>query len=142
MKIKLKIKERMQINSEILEEKINIYLKKNFYRIIEKGPGFVIFIDDEYSDRKRPRSDYHTRIGEGKFEFNSTGQETILKLIYFTPVLYPSFLMMLFVATGMYIKSLMPIFFSFAFSLPILYKIYYMNEHVFNEILECWFIWF
>ena len=86
MKLKLSIKRQVQLQPEILEGKINTYLKKNFYRIIERGPGFVTFIDDEYSERKRPRSDYHTRIGEGKFEFNATGHETAVKLIYLTPV--------------------------------------------------------
>lgn len=137
MKIKFRIKKKTQIQSDVLEEKINEYLNKNFYRIVDRGPGFIIFIDDEYSDRKRFRSDYHTRIGEGKFEFHFTGQETDVKLIYLTPVLYPIFLMMLFAAAGMYSKSFMPIFFSFGFSLPIFYKVYYLKEHVFNEILEC-----
>jgi len=137
MKIKLNIKRQVTVQSEVLEEKISRYLKKNFYRVTDRGPGFVIFIDDEYSDRKRFRSDYHTRIGEGKFEFLAAGNETELKLTYLTPVLYPVFLMMLFMAAGFYIKSFMPIFFSFAFALPIAYKIYYMKEHVFDEILEC-----
>lgn len=136
MKIKLSIKKQVQIQPEVLEEKIESYLKDNFYRIIERGPGFIIFLDDEYSERRRPRSDYHTRIGEGKFEFNALGEKTVVKLIYLTSVLYPSFLMMLFIGAGIYTGTLTPIFFSFAFSLPILYKIYYMNQHVFNEILD------
>ncbi|MGY4538121.1 hypothetical protein ACVW0P_002541 [Mucilaginibacter sp. UYNi724] len=137
MKLKLSIKRQIQLQPDVLEEKINVYLKKNFYRIIERGPGFVIFIDDEYSDRKRPRSDYHSRIGEGKFEFNAMGQETAVKLIYLTPVLYPAFLMMLLVGAGMYSKSLLPIFCSFAFYLPLLLKILNMKDKVFNEILKC-----
>lgn len=136
MKLKLSIKRQLQVRPEVLEDKINIYLKRNFYRIVEKGPGFVIFIDDEYSDRKRPRSDYHTRIGEGKFEFNAVGQETAVKLIYLTPVLYPALLMMLLVGVGMYTKSLLPIFCSFAFYLPLVFKIFNMNDKVFNEILD------
>jgi len=136
MKVKFSIKKQVQLPTDVLQEKIDIYLKNNFYRIIDRGPGFIIFIDDEYSDRKRFRSDYHTRIGEGKFEFFATGQVTIVKLIYLTSVLYPILLMMLFVAFGMYNKSFMPIVFSFAFLLPIIYKIYYLNGHVFNEILE------
>jgi len=137
MKLKFSIKRQVPIQSDVLEEKINIYLKKNFYRIVERGTGFIIFVDDEYSDRKRFRSDNHTRIGEGKFEFHSTDQETILRLVYLTPVLYPIFLMTLFAVVGMYSKFYILIFFSFAFSLPVIYRIYYLNEHVFNEILEC-----
>ena len=59
MKLKLSIQRQVELQPDILEEKINTYLKKNFYRVTERGLGFVIFIDDEYSDRKRPRSDYH-----------------------------------------------------------------------------------
>lgn len=136
MKIKLSIKRQIQVQPDDLQEKINNYLKKNYYRVTERGEGFIIFIDDEYSDRKRFRSDYHTRIGEGKFEFHSSGQMTVVRLIYLTPVLYPIFLIMSFTAVGIFINSFMPIFFSFAFSLPVLYKIHYLNEHVFNEILE------
>ena len=136
MKIKFSIRRRVEMEPTVLEEKIDEYLKKNFYRITDRGPGFIIFIDDEYSDRKRFRSDFHTRIGEGKFEFHSVDQGIVIRLIYLTPVLYPIFLMMLFVAFGIYDNSLMPIFFSSAFSLPIIYKIYYLNEHVFNEVLE------
>jgi len=137
MKIKISINKHVQLQPDVLEEKINRYLKQNFYRVIERGPGFVIFIDDEYSDRKRFRSDYHTRIGEGKFVFYSKGQETNLKLIYLTPVLYPIFLIMLFAVAGMYIKSLMPILFSLAFALPIVYKIFYLKENALNEVLDC-----
>ena len=137
MKLKLSMKSQVKLQPDILEEKINTYLKKDFYRITERGPGFVIFIDDEYSDRKTPRSDYHNRIGEGKFEFNAIGQGTAVKLIYFTPVLYPVFLMILLVAAGIYTKSLLPIICSLAFYLPLLFKIFNMNEKVFNEILAC-----
>ncbi len=138
MKIKFNIKQEVQLPAEVLEEKISKYLKKNFYRIVERGPGFVIFIDDEYSDRKRRRSDYHTRIGEGKFEYYSTGNATFAKLIYLTDISYPIILMTLFSATGFYYAhTFVPALLSLAFTLPIGFKIYYLNEHVFSEILEC-----
>jgi len=137
MEIRFDIKKEVQLKTEILEEKINSYLKRNFYRIIEKGPGFIIFIDDEFSDRKRLRFDYNTRIRKGKFEFHSIGQETYVRLIYFIPVLYLFVIIMLFAGIGMYSGSTILIVFSLAFSLPVIYKIYYLNEHVFKEILEC-----
>lgn len=136
MKTKLDIKKEVPLQPEILEEKINNYLKKNSYRVIEKGPGFIIFIDDEYSDRKRYRSDYHTRIGEGKFEFNVTEQGTYVRLIYLTPILYPLIIMIIFAAGGAYLKSLIPILMSFALAIPVIHRIYYLKEHVFNEILD------
>jgi hypothetical protein len=137
MKFKFSIKTEFQLTPDIVEEKINRYFKKNYYRITDRGPGYIIFIDDEYADRKRPRSDFHTRIGEGKFVFHAADQGTFVKLIYLTDVLYPAFLMTLFAAFGAYIKSLGPILISFALMLPILYKIYYLKEHVFDDILEC-----
>ena len=136
MKIKLNIKRQVTIPPDDLEEKINRYLIKNYYRIIERGSGYVIFIDDEYSDRKQPRSDYHTRIGEGKLEFHATGQGTFVKLTYFNSVLYPFLLTMLFVAYGMYYNTVAPIIFSLAFSIPFIFKIYNMNDRVFDDILE------
>ena len=137
MKIKFHIEKEVQLQSDVLEEKLNNYLKKNFYRIVEKGPGYFIFIDDEYSDRKRFRSDYHTRIGEGKFTFHATNQGANIKLIYLTPVMYPAFLMTLFVATGIYVHAIAPILMSCAFTLPIIVKVYFLKLHVFNEVLEC-----
>lgn len=137
MKIKRRIQKELPLQADVLEAKINNYLEKNFYRVVDRGAGYVIFIDDEYSDRKTYRSDFHTRIGEGKFEFYATEQGATIKLTYFTPVLYPFFLMMVFVASGMYFKFVAPIFMSLALTLPVLYKFYYLNEHVFNEVLEC-----
>ncbi|QNK62085.1 hypothetical protein H7F33_16245 [Pedobacter sp. PAMC26386] len=137
MKIKLIIRKEVQIQLAALEGKIDNYLKKNFYRVTDRGEGFVIFIDDEYSDRKRYRSDNYIRIKEGKFEFHSSGKGTFVKLIYLTSVLYPFFIMMLFTAGGLYTKTLTPIFFSFAFYLPVLYRIYYLKKNMFNELLEC-----
>ncbi|EOR92769.1 hypothetical protein ADIARSV_4051 [Arcticibacter svalbardensis MN12-7] len=44
---------------------------------------------------------------------------------------------MLFCAFGIYTNNIvMPIVFSFALTLPIFYKIFYLNEHVFKEIME------
>ena len=136
MKIKLDIKTKFELPEATLEQKVSEYLKNNFYRITDRGPGYIIFIDDEFSDRKTYRSDYHTRIGEGKFEFHSSGEFTVIRLIYLTQVLYPMFLIMVFAAFGIYTKSIVPIIFSFAFILPILYKMYYLKEHVFKEIAE------
>jgi hypothetical protein len=138
MKLKLNIKKEVELQPDALEEKINIYLKKNFYRVIERGPGFIIFKDDEYSDRRRSSSDHYTRLEEGKFIFHPNDQGTSAKLIYFTSILYPAFLMMLLIAFGLYVKtSVMPIVFSFVFALPVLFKIYYLQGNVFHEILQC-----
>lgn len=139
MKIKLKIKEILKIQPDVLEEKINTYLIQNSYRIVEKGSGYIIFIDDEFSDRRRSRSDFHTRIGEGKFQFNySAEQETAVELIYLTPTSHYIFLVMLFSAFGIYVGNfIMPIVISLFLTLPILWRIFYLNEHVFNEIMQC-----
>ena len=63
--MKCKIKETFNIPPDVLEEKIVMYLKKNAYRITEKGLGYIIFTEDEYSERRIARSDFHTKIGEG-----------------------------------------------------------------------------
>lgn len=138
-KLKLKIKRIFKIQPEILEEKINTYLKHNSYRIIEKSPGYIIFIDDEFSDRRRSRSDFHTRIGEGKFQFDYLSEgETTVELIYLTPLSHCFFLVMLFSAFGIYVDNfIMPIVISLFLTLPILWRIFYLNEHVFDEIMEC-----
>jgi len=137
MKFKISIKTAFQLLPDVVAEKISNYLKKNYYRITDRGPGYIIFIDDEYADRKRPQSDLHTRIGEGKFEFYAADQGTFVRLICLTNVLYPIFLMTLFAAAGAYVKSFTPVLLSLAFTLPIIHKIYYLNQHVFNEVLEC-----
>jgi len=138
MKFKYKIKRTLHIRAEVLEEKISTYLNKNSYRITERGPGYIIFMEDEFSDRKKSRSDFHNRIGEGKFVFNnSVDQETSAELIYLTSVSYYMFLVMLFCAFGIYTNTIvMSIVSSFALAIPILYKILYLNVHVFEEIME------
>lgn len=139
MKIKHKIRRIFQVPADVLEEKISRYLTRNSYRITEKGEGYIIFIEDEFSDRRKSRSDFHTRIGEGKFVFNYIGnQKTTVELIYLTSTSYYAILVMLVCAFGIYTNNIiMPIVFSLALALPFLYKIIYLNEHVFNEIMEC-----
>lgn len=139
MKFKYKIKRVLKIRADVLEEKINSYLTKNSYRIIERGLGYIIFVEDEFSNRRKSRSDFHTRIGEGKFVFNhSVDHETSVELIYLTSVSYFAFLIMLVCAFGIYTNNIvMPIAFSLALTIPIVCKIFYLNERVFKEILEC-----
>ncbi len=136
MKYKRTIQREVQLAPDILEGKINNYLKKNFYRITDRGDGYIIFIDDEFSDRKSSRSDVHTRIGEGKFEFYANAQGTFVKLIYLTPVLFPVFLMSVFAAFGAYIGSIGPIIVSFAFAIPLVVREYYLKGNVFKDVLE------
>lgn len=139
MKFKYKIKIILKTRPEVLEEKITTYLTKNSYRITEKGLGYIIFIEDEFSDRRKSRSDFHTRIGEGKFVFNySSENETSVELTYFTSLAYYVVLVLLVSAFGIYTNNvIMPIVFSLALTAPILYRVFYLNEHVFKEIMEC-----
>jgi hypothetical protein len=139
MKFKYKIKKKLKIQADVLEEKINKYLIKNSYRITERGLGYIIFVEDEFSDRRKARSDFHTRIGDGKFVFSYlTDHETSVELIYLTSVSYFAVFVMLACAFGIYTDNLvMPIVVSFALTLPVLYKIFYMNEHVFKDVMEC-----
>ncbi|HRP37963.1 MAG TPA: hypothetical protein PLS50_09220, partial [Candidatus Dojkabacteria bacterium] len=139
MKFKYTIKKTLEIQNDVLEEKIIKYLTKKSYRITERGSGYIIFIEDEFSDRRISKYDFHTRIGEGKFVFNySTNHETNLELIYLTSISYYAVLVMLVCAFGIYTNNIMmPVVFSFTFSLPILFKIFYLNNRVFEEIMEC-----
>jgi hypothetical protein len=137
MKIRLTIKRQVQTQPDILEEKIKNYLGRNYYRIIETGTGYVTFTDDEFSDRKRFRSDFHTRIGEGKFIITASGNnETTVQLVYLTSVSYYVLVVMITSAFGIYVHNFtMPIAFSIAFALPVLFKAFYMNQNVFDEVL-------
>ena len=137
MKFRSRAKKQLKTSPEELEERIKNYLINNFYRITERGAGYIIFVDDEFSDRKRSRSDFHTRIDIGKIEFYSSGNgETNVQLTYFTSILYPAFLAMLFTAFGIYIDNIiMPIIFSCVLSLPILTRVYYIKGRVFNDML-------
>lgn len=139
MKFKYKVERSLKMQVDILEEKINIYLTKNSYRITERGSGYIIFVEDEYSDRRKFRSDFHTRIGEGKFVFNCMpDHETSVELIYLTSVWYYVILVMLVSAFGIYTNNIiMPMVFSLVLTIPVLYKIFYINEHVFKDIMEC-----
>jgi hypothetical protein len=139
MEVKLNIKRKLQLEPSVLEEKIYNYLKMNSYRITERGSGYIIFIDDKFSNRRKSRSDFHTRIGEGKFEFNCLDRhETSVQLTYFTSFSYYVFLVMLSSAFGIYTNNIvMPIVFSLVLTIPVLYRIYYLNLHVFEEVMKC-----
>ena len=139
MKFKLKIEKVINIQPDVLEKKIETYLTNNFYRITERGLGYIIFTEDEFSNRKRSRSDFRTRIGNGKFIFGENiGDEIRVELIYFTSISDYIVIVMLVCAFGIYIKNIvMPIVFSIVLAIPILVKIPYLNEHVFKELLEC-----
>lgn len=138
MKLRLKIKRTLRVEPDVLEQKINTYLTTNSYRITETGSGYIIFAEDEFSDRRRSRSDFHNRIGEGKFEYESISkEETNVRLIYLTSISEYILIVLFFSAIGIYTNNIiMPIVFSFAFTMPILYKIYCLNLRVFEEIME------
>ena len=139
MKFKYKIKKTLKIQAEVLEEQISRYLTKNSYRITERGLGYIIFVEDEFSDRRKSRSDFHTRIEEGKFVINhSSDHETNVELVYFTSFSFVAVLIMLVCAFGFYTNNVvMPIVFSLVLTLPMLFKILYLKEHIFKEIMEC-----
>jgi len=136
MRIRFNIKKEIPVEPYVLENKINDYLKNNYYRVTERGDGFIYFTDDEFSNRKGSRSDYYSRINEGKFEFQSTSQGTIVKLTYFVPVLQEIIVIILFETIAIYAHSFLVV-------IPILiilnrvYIVYYLNEHVFKELMEC-----
>ena len=134
MKLKRTIKERFQEQPDVLEQKIDAYLKKYYYRVVETGKGYVIFKEDEFSDREKSRSDYRKRIDEGKFEVYLVEGGTEIKLTYFIPVLFLFTLMMFFVAVGMYAGIFAPIIASLFFILPVLNKISYFESKVFDDI--------
>ncbi|MEJ2881847.1 hypothetical protein [Pedobacter sp. GR22-6] len=139
MKFKYKIKKSLKIDPKVLEEKINTYLLNNHYRIVERAPGYIIFMEDEFSNRRQSRSDFHNRIGEGKFIFTEKTDDGIyLELIYLTSLSYYIVTVMLVTTFGVYTNNIiMPIVISLALTTPILYKIIKVNERVFKEILEC-----
>ena len=137
MNIKLKFKRLIQLEPEAFEKKVNIYLKKNHYKVIERGTGFIVFVNDESSNRKRHRSDFHTRIGEGKFEFYTIGEETMVKLEYLTSIIFPVIFIMMCITASVSYRAFSPIVLSIVCLLPILFKMAYLNENVISEIMEC-----
>lgn len=139
MKFKYKIKTIVKTKADVLERKIDNYLIKNSYRITERGLGYVIFVEDEFSDRRKSRSDFYTRIGEGKFVFSYLDDhETSIELIYLTSVSYYIVLVMLVCAFGVYTNTIIiSIVTSLLLTTPFLYKIGYLNMNVFKEIMEC-----
>jgi len=136
MKIKFSFEEDVPVSVDVLEERIFDYLKRNCYRISEKGIGYVIFIEDEYSDRKKSRSDFHNRVGEGKFIYNTNPTGSHLKLICLTPILYPLFLFMLFSAMGVYVRSVFPSVFASVLLIPIIVRYLALKNNVFEEIMR------
>lgn len=138
MNFEYKIKRTVDISLIELENKIYTYLRNNSYKISEKGTGYITFVEDELSNRRRSRSDFHTRIGEGKFIFHEdTNGNTKVELKYLTSINYYLSLVGLTLAFGIYTRNIiMPIIFSIVLATPILFKIFYLNEHVFDEVMS------
>lgn len=138
MNIKQKITETITIGRDALERKIELYLYNKSYRIIEKGNGYIIFDEDKFSDRVGKRSDFYTRIGEGKFIFEEINNEEIrLELIYFTSVSQYLFIVIAYSVFGIYVKDItMPIVISIVSLIPFFIRIGYLNTNVFKGILD------
>ncbi|WP_313157716.1 hypothetical protein [Sphingobacterium multivorum] len=138
MNFEYKIKRNLDISLIELENKICTYLRNNSYKISKKGNGYITFVEDELSNRRRSRSDFHTRIGEGKFIFREESVGNIqAELNYLTSINYYLFLVGLTLVFGIYTRNIiMPIIFSLVLATPILFKIFYLNEHVFDEVLS------
>lgn len=139
MKFKYKIKRTLNISPEVFGKKATAYLVHNSYRIIEKGAGYIIFIEDDFSDRRKSSSDFHKRIGEGKLSFRESHEGgTSVELIFLTSVVYYVVFSMIIFSFGIYIDVfIMPIVFSILLTIPILKEIMHLNEHVFKDIMEC-----
>ncbi|OJW17966.1 hypothetical protein [Mucilaginibacter sp. 44-25] len=121
-----------------LENKVDFYLKRNFYRILEKGSNHIIFADEEFSDRKRQRSDFHTRVDKGKSEFGLLPDNNVyLELTYYTSISDLIILFLLFTAFCIYTNNfVMPFFLFAALTVPILIRIYSLNKNVFEDLLR------
>ena len=139
MKFKRKVIRTLKVQPDVLEKKIEKYLTDNLYRIIERGAGYITFVEDEFSERRRSRSDFYARIGDGKFIFDYTAEkdETSAQLIYFTSLSYYFMIVVPLSAFCIYAKNIvMSIVFSAFFALPILFRVIYLNN-VFVDIMEC-----
>jgi len=139
MKYKHKIKTTLNVSVDVLAVKIEAYLTKKAYKITESSSGYISFTEDEFSDRKKSRSDFRTRIATGKFIFRrSANNETCLELIYLTSMTTYVVIVMLVCLFGIYTRNIiMPIVFAVFLTLPLLFKIVYQDEHVFKEIMGC-----
>ncbi|QRY60416.1 hypothetical protein [Sphingobacterium siyangense] len=138
MNFEYKIKRTVNITLIELENQIHKYLKNNCYKISENGNGYICFVEDELSNRRRSRSDFHTRIGGGKFIFQEQANGNIdIELNYLTSINYYLFLVGITLVFGIYTRNIiMPIIFSIVLATPILFRIFYLNEHVFDKILS------
>lgn len=138
MKFKYEIQRTVNVESDVLEKKIVTYLTNNFYRITEKGDGYIIFTEDDFSNRQKSRSDFHTRIGESKFVFSEkTDGGICLKLIYLTSYSYYVIIMLSVTAFGIYTTNIIiPLIFSVFWTLPILLKMISINGQVFHDVLN------
>lgn len=138
MKFKQTLTKEIEIQPDDFKEKVISYLLKNHYRITEKGVDYIIFKDDEFSNRKQLGVDIYIRIGTGKFVFNKSHEgHTSAKLIYLTPITYPLFIMVVMSAFGVYIGTISPAIFSLAFTIPIIFRIFAIEGNVFKDVLDC-----
>ncbi|TKC60138.1 hypothetical protein FBD94_14575 [Pedobacter hiemivivus] len=135
MKLSFKVKRVVQDEPQIIIEKITSYLKKFDYKVVERDEASLVFDENVYSDRTSSRSDYYTRVADGKFEIIVLDQETIVSLVYRVSILREFvFLLIIFiVAVTVDYKALM---LSIVFVANFIYKINCLNRVLLDEIVN------
>lgn len=80
--LNLKTNLKVKTSKEVLYTKIIAYLKEFGYKITEANENMVAFSDDEFREKPATRSDYYTRIAEGKIALATDGDEITLHFFY------------------------------------------------------------
>lgn len=135
MKLNFTIQKKTNLDKETVLNKIVLFLKDSNYKLIDRNDTMVTFDVDPYGRKAASKSDYYTKVDDGKFELNMIKQETTLSLDYRISILKEFIILSLMLFIGVVVDYKV-FFLSVAFIINFLCKIYYLNTHFLNNVLD------
>ncbi|PWG78232.1 hypothetical protein DDR33_23255 [Pararcticibacter amylolyticus] len=134
-KLSFKIQKLVHHAPEAIIEKITAYLTKSGYKIVERTETSLVFNEDVYSNRTSARSDYYTRVEDGKFEIVPSGSGIVVNLVYRVSIMRELIFLLIILIVGITVdyKALL---LSALFVVNFIYKIRYLNNNIIDEILN------
>jgi hypothetical protein len=134
--VKFKIRREVELSPELVLEKIESYLKSNYYKVIGMSSTEILFTTIE-DNRIVNKSDYYKRVDKGKFEIQQLDGRTIVSFSYLVPIGFEAIVGTAFLFTGIMTSSVPVLVIPTVFGLQIVFKVYYLKAYVVKSLLEC-----
>lgn len=133
--VKFKIRRQVELSPELVLEKIESYLKSNYYKVIGISSTEILFTTIE-DNRIVNKSDYYKRVDKGKFEIQQLDGRTIVSFSYLVPIGFETIVGTGLIFTAVATSSIGPLFIPIVFGLHFAFTVYYLNAHIMDSLLN------